>query len=291
MSLPIVVIYAETSELAFNVVERRRVEEYIPLKKRRQMEEERRDYLRRKLQVGDIRNSPLCVLRLEFKSRQEGGKGSDCHGAIQAPAQQLNLDEDAADPAHTIVDGSSAAAPSSNASQQPKESLLAAAAKARRTQPAETEQERALKEEQQIMADLQRKQALRSAMENAQVQLYLPAAGLTSAMRGSHQQCLGRSWQACRPCVPSTSYPVPCLTSNNHSPTHEGGMLLRASHHGVVALIMPMMEQALGSFASCEEHLAGLEWPPDWVHRAGHHILPQPEHGLEAAAQGAEAER
>ena len=92
-----------------------------------------------------------------------------CLDAIQAPAQQLDLDEVTADPAHTSVDGSSAAAPSSNASQQPKESMLAAAAKARKTQPAETEQEKAFKEEQQIMADLQRKQALRSAMENAQV--------------------------------------------------------------------------------------------------------------------------
>ena len=94
---------------------------------------------------------------------------SNRHDAIQAPVQQLNLDEDTADPAHTNVDGSSAAAPSSNAFQQPKESMLAAAAKARKTQPAETEQEKAFKEEQQIMADLQRKQALRSAMENAQV--------------------------------------------------------------------------------------------------------------------------
>ena len=62
-----------------------------------------------------------------------------------------------------------AAAPASSASQQPKQSLLAAAAKTRKTQPAETEQEKQLREEQQIMADLQRKQALRSAMENAQV--------------------------------------------------------------------------------------------------------------------------
>ena len=137
------------------------------------MEEERRDYLRRKLQVGDIKESSsdnhLCVLRLAFKPRQRVARPFDCHGAIQASAQPLNLDEDAADPAHTTLDGSSAAAPSSTASQQPKESLLAAAAKARKTQPAETEQEKAFKEEQQIMADLQRKQALRSAMENAQV--------------------------------------------------------------------------------------------------------------------------
>ena len=107
--------------------------------------------------------------RPAFRSCQRVAPDPNCHDAIQAPVQQLNLDEDAADPAHTDVDGSSAAAPSSNAFQQPKESMLAAAAKARKTQPAETEQEKAFKEEQQIMADLQRKQALRSAMENAQV--------------------------------------------------------------------------------------------------------------------------
>lgn len=70
--------------------------------------------------------------------------------------------------AHPPVDGE-AAVPTNTASQQPKQSLLAAAAKTRKTQPAETEQEKQLREEQQIMADLQRKQALRSAMENAQV--------------------------------------------------------------------------------------------------------------------------
>jgi hypothetical protein len=87
---------------------------------------------------------------------------------MQASAQQPLADEIDTAHAHPPVDGE-AAASAGTASQQPKQSLLAAAAKARTTQPAETEQERQLREEQQIMADLQRKQALRSAMENAQV--------------------------------------------------------------------------------------------------------------------------
>ena len=86
----------------------------------------------------------------------------------QAAAQKPLADEIITAHAHPPVDGE-AAAPISSTSQQPKQSLLAAAAKTRKTQPAETEQEKQLREEQQIMADLQRKQALRSAMENAQV--------------------------------------------------------------------------------------------------------------------------
>ena len=53
MSLPVVVFCVKTGELALDSVTWHRVEEYIPLKRRRQMEAERRDYLRRKLQVGD----------------------------------------------------------------------------------------------------------------------------------------------------------------------------------------------------------------------------------------------
>ena len=39
----------------FDVLMWRRVEEYIPLKKRRQLEGERRGHLRRKLQVDDMK--------------------------------------------------------------------------------------------------------------------------------------------------------------------------------------------------------------------------------------------
>ena len=95
----------------------------------------------------------------------------------QAAAQQPLSDEAVTAHANPPVDGE-AAAPTNSTSQQPKQSLLAAAAKTRKTQPVETEQEKQLREEQQIMADLQRKQALRSAMENAQVD-WLPYSVLS----------------------------------------------------------------------------------------------------------------
>jgi hypothetical protein len=50
-----------------------------------------------------------------------------------------------------------------------KESLLAAAAKARKVKPAETEAERLLREEQDIMRNITKRMALKSAKENAQV--------------------------------------------------------------------------------------------------------------------------
>lgn len=50
-----------------------------------------------------------------------------------------------------------------------KESLLAAAAKARKVKPAETEAERLLREEQEIMKTITTRMALKSVKENAQV--------------------------------------------------------------------------------------------------------------------------
>ncbi len=50
-----------------------------------------------------------------------------------------------------------------------KESLLAAAAKARKVKPAETDAERLLKEEQEIMKTITQRMALKSVKENAQV--------------------------------------------------------------------------------------------------------------------------
>lgn len=52
---------------------------------------------------------------------------------------------------------------------QAKESLLAAAAKARKEKPAETEAEKMLREEQEIMRNITSRKALKSVMENAQV--------------------------------------------------------------------------------------------------------------------------
>ncbi|EIE26736.1 P-loop containing nucleoside triphosphate hydrolase protein [Coccomyxa subellipsoidea C-169] len=51
---------------------------------------------------------------------------------------------------------------------QAKESLLAAAAKARKEKPAETEAEKMLREEQEIMRNITSRKALKSVMENAQ---------------------------------------------------------------------------------------------------------------------------
>lgn len=52
---------------------------------------------------------------------------------------------------------------------QAKESLLAAAAKARKEHPAETQAEKLLKEEQEIMRNITARKALKSVKENAQV--------------------------------------------------------------------------------------------------------------------------
>ena len=50
------------------------------------MEEERRDYLRRKLQVGDMKHLPsrvrICVLRPAFRSRHRVARDADCHDVI-----------------------------------------------------------------------------------------------------------------------------------------------------------------------------------------------------------------
>ena len=127
----------------------------------------------------------------------------------QAAAQQPLSDEVVTANAHPPVDGE-AAAPTSTASQQPKQSLLAAAAKTRKTQPVETEQEKQLREEQQIMADLQRKQALRSAMENAQVewlhaQHYLSSAAPPSLLRRTFEVHVTLMGTFCSVCQPETT--------------------------------------------------------------------------------------
>lgn len=51
--------------------------------------------------------------------------------------------------------------------QRPETSLLKASAAARANQPAETERERAEKEEKALMESFMKKQALKSAQENA----------------------------------------------------------------------------------------------------------------------------
>lgn len=163
-----------------------RAEEYVPLKKRRQMEEERRLLLRKRLQVCDLKQETLLADTFSrhgciFRTTLPRGPSLLFSGAMQASAQQPFADEVDTAQAHPPVD-EEAAASAGTASQQPKQSLLAAAAKARKTQPAETEQERQLREEQQIMADLQRKQALRSAMENAQVCSHPAVAVLLSVI-------------------------------------------------------------------------------------------------------------
>ncbi|BDA40614.1 DEAD-box ATP-dependent RNA helicase 35 [Coccomyxa sp. Obi] len=109
-------------------------EEYIPLKKRRQMEQERRQ------------------ARLA-----KGGAQLPLPDAESAPALPLS--------AH----GANGAGPGP---VHAKESLLAAAAKARKEKPAETEAEKLLKEEQEIMRNITSRKALKSVMENAQGIVY-----------------------------------------------------------------------------------------------------------------------
>lgn len=172
----------------------------MPLKKRRQTEEERRLLLRNKLQVGILKHYPLIqCIHIHADQHQRGRQSDMDHAHGQVSAQQPLPDEDTTAHAHPPLDGEPAGPPSS-ASQQPKESLLAAAAKARKTQPAETEQERQLREEQQIMADLQRKQALRSAMENAQVRA--PTPGLDLSMHGPVAIHVQSCTYSAPPCAP-----------------------------------------------------------------------------------------
>ncbi len=65
---------------------------------------------------------------------------------------------------------------------QAKESLLAAAAKARKEKPAETEAEKMLREEQEIMRNITSRKALKSVMENAQVRSGPPACHPTQIL-------------------------------------------------------------------------------------------------------------
>ena len=196
-----------------------RAEEYVPLKKRRQMEEERRLLLRKRLQVCDETQTILLAESWASKHLAYNIPTRPIiavSGSMQASAQQPLADEIDTAHAHPPVDGE-AAASAGTASQHPKQSLLAAAAKARKTQPAETEQERQLREEQQIMADLQRKQALRSAMENAQVCSHPAVLVLLSVPLYYRLP----TFQTCAPC------------GNRHSPsrTFLSHTCMIAAHH------------------------------------------------------------
>ena len=107
------------------------------------------------------------------------------------------------------------------------------------------------------MADLQRKQALRSAMENAQVQFYPLAAGNCRPSELTH---ISTSWgiqlQACRLCI--------LATSKSYATSHgEKASFLptKAACSCVLSAVqlwifhIPMMQQAYSSFASCEKTL------------------------------------
>ena len=95
-------------------------------------------------------------------------------------------------------DPDAAAEPAAPAPAQAKESLLTAAAKARKERPAETDAEKILKEEQDMLRAITQRTALKSVKELAKACLWLlrGLGGLHSAPRSS----LSRSWPR-RPCL------------------------------------------------------------------------------------------
>ena len=101
-----------------------------------------------------------CYWRHQRICDSQGGAQLPLPGAESAPALPLS--------AH----GVNGAGP--GPISQAKESLLAAAAKARKEKPAETEAEKMLKEEQEIMRNITSRKALKSVMENAQVRVLEP---------------------------------------------------------------------------------------------------------------------
>jgi len=123
-----------------------KVEEYIPLKKRREMEAKAR--LARVRQVTDA--EPLSA------------EGSP------VPARSPGIDAQAAAAAAEVA--VVAAAPG-----KPKESLLNAAARARRTQVEETEHEKIIREEEEILRHITAKTALQAVGERARGIVYTKA--------------------------------------------------------------------------------------------------------------------
>ncbi|MEW5318505.1 MAG: hypothetical protein WDW38_009721 [Sanguina aurantia] len=117
-------------------------QEYVPLKKRRELEDQKLRQLARSMQQqgGD---APL----------EEEARESEEPGALDANPQ----------------DGSS------SPEARPKESLLFAAARARKEQPEVTEAQKALEEEADIMKHVLQKQALKAAKELAQDTHYAKA--------------------------------------------------------------------------------------------------------------------
>ncbi|KAK9837229.1 hypothetical protein WJX81_000185 [Elliptochloris bilobata] len=112
-------------------------EEYVPLKKRRQTEEAQRQ-------------ARLIKLRKLAGADDADGGGSDGEAA----------EADGGNPTETL-----AAEPAAPA--QAKESLLTAAAKARKEKPAETDSEKILKEEQDMLRAITQRTALKSVKELA----------------------------------------------------------------------------------------------------------------------------
>lgn len=167
----------------------RRYEEFVPLKKRRQLEEEqRRQRLSRvvssitpRLYCSICTTSAAwpCALQASGPGRsllpavlQSGAQAPlpDAHSNNDAAGGLAAAERDAAGDASAGPGGTAAGVAAASTGQaQAKESLLAAAAKARKERPAETEAEARLKEEAEIMRNITARMALKSVKENAQV--------------------------------------------------------------------------------------------------------------------------
>lgn len=188
----------------------KRYEEYVPVRKRRAMEEAKLRQLR--------------GLRAAGAGAGGGGSGSDEDGG---GAGGGGGGGDAA----AGGDGGGGRPQSAAAQQRAKESLLVSAARARAAAPEQTVEERVVAEEQDIMRHLMQKQALKAVQELAQGVSYTKSMQTGWKAPLAARRMSQRRQQVRLLCVVCCVYCVVCIVFCVGRPTHTHSFLHQRAIH------------------------------------------------------------